>query len=299
MLTFFTVPKPFIGKIGTIQRNAIKSWVLLRPECEIILLGDEQGVAEVAGEFKLTHIPDIEKNEFGTPLLNSVFSKAQQAAKNELVCFINSDIILMNDFINAIRHISLKRFLAIGHRWDLDITGKLDFEKNWDLKIRKHAFLYGRRHESYGIDYFVFLRDLVIWKTPPFIIGRLRPDNWIVWHALSLRIPVVDMTYVATVIHQNHVRTYSSIGRVPIAGCDNLRDSVESQENIRLYSMEKLYTIDSATYFLTFGYILLPRILLKILRKIKRLSGITFLQNHLLRILKTKNYTQKIDSRRK
>jgi len=37
MLTLFTIPKAFQGHTGVIQRNAIRSWTLLRPECEIIL----------------------------------------------------------------------------------------------------------------------------------------------------------------------------------------------------------------------------------------------------------------------
>ena len=51
MLTIFAVPKPFRGHIGVIQRNAIRSWTLLRPACDIILMGNEEGIAEIAAEF--------------------------------------------------------------------------------------------------------------------------------------------------------------------------------------------------------------------------------------------------------
>ena len=50
MLTLFTIPKAFVGHIGDIQRNAIKSWTLLRPKCEVILLADDSGTSEVAEE---------------------------------------------------------------------------------------------------------------------------------------------------------------------------------------------------------------------------------------------------------
>ena len=46
MLTLFTIPKVFRGHIGVIQRNAIKSWTLLRPACEVVLLGDEGDAGE-------------------------------------------------------------------------------------------------------------------------------------------------------------------------------------------------------------------------------------------------------------
>ena len=65
MITLFTCPKPFRGHIGIIQRNAIKSWTLLKPKPEIILIGDEEGILEVCKELDLIHIPTIEKNEFG------------------------------------------------------------------------------------------------------------------------------------------------------------------------------------------------------------------------------------------
>ena len=74
MLTIFTVPKPFKEHIGVIQRNAIYSWTQL-PGCEIILFGDDDGVAETAEEFGVKHVSDIEKNEHGTPLLDFVFEK--------------------------------------------------------------------------------------------------------------------------------------------------------------------------------------------------------------------------------
>ena len=45
MLTIFTSARPFTDPhIATIQRNAIISWKKLRPHCEIIIVGDEEGV---------------------------------------------------------------------------------------------------------------------------------------------------------------------------------------------------------------------------------------------------------------
>ena len=62
MIALFTVPKPFIGHIDTIQRNAMLSWTLLRPECEILLFGDEVGTAEVGNELCLRHMAEVECN---------------------------------------------------------------------------------------------------------------------------------------------------------------------------------------------------------------------------------------------
>ncbi len=53
MLTIFSCHKAFHGHFNTIQRNAIKSWTLLRPKPEIFLIGDDEGTAEVCRESDL------------------------------------------------------------------------------------------------------------------------------------------------------------------------------------------------------------------------------------------------------
>ena len=67
MLSIFAIPKPFQGEFNIIQRNAIKSWTLLLPKCEIILFGDEEGTKEIAKEFGTLYLPEVKKNEFSTP----------------------------------------------------------------------------------------------------------------------------------------------------------------------------------------------------------------------------------------
>ena len=64
MLTIFTVPKPFLGATKVIQENAITSWKRLDPHVDIILCGDEEGIAEAAEQFHCTHYKDIKKNPY-------------------------------------------------------------------------------------------------------------------------------------------------------------------------------------------------------------------------------------------
>ncbi len=45
MFTLFSTPKPFRGEFARIQRNAMRSWVALRPRPEILIFGDEEGTA--------------------------------------------------------------------------------------------------------------------------------------------------------------------------------------------------------------------------------------------------------------
>ena len=62
MLTFFTCPRGFEGRIGVIQRNAILSWLALKPRPEIIVLGNDPGVAEICRELGLRHLPEVLRN---------------------------------------------------------------------------------------------------------------------------------------------------------------------------------------------------------------------------------------------
>src|SRR5262245_33530010 len=83
-ITLFAMPKAFSGHIGIIQRNAITSWTRLSPRPQIILFGDEDGTAELAAELGVQHVPQVARNELGTPLVNSVFQQAHQFAEHRL-----------------------------------------------------------------------------------------------------------------------------------------------------------------------------------------------------------------------
>ena len=204
MLTIFTIPKPFQGQIEVIQRNAIQSWLQLRPACEIILCGDDPGVAETAAEFGVAHIPDIARNEYGTPLLGSAFAQAQEIAKHETVCYANADIIFLSDLTTTVRRITGPRFLIVGRRWDLDITAPIDFqETDWEQQFRETVANHATLSKPIGSDYFIFPKG-IIGKLPEFAVGRPYWDNWLIYHARALDLPVIDATRAVTAVHQNH-----------------------------------------------------------------------------------------------
>src|SRR5687768_4247379 len=102
LITLFSAPKPFTNPhIAMIQRNAIKSWTLL-PDVEVILLGEEEGLAQAAKELGVRHLPKVARNESGTPLISSMFQLARENSTSDLLCIINADMILMTDFVEAV-----------------------------------------------------------------------------------------------------------------------------------------------------------------------------------------------------
>ncbi len=204
MLTIFSTPKPFTGDIRTQQTNAIKSWAALKPSCDIILFGDEDGTAEICAKLGIKQIAAVERNEYGTPLISSMFKIAQEMAGNELVCYVNADIILMSDFMQAIRQVQIKPFLMVGQRRDIDLNETLDFQKaDWEAKLKIRVDNEGRLHGVTGIDYFVFPKGLYD-NMPPLAVGRPGWDNWLIYHTRLRKIPVIDATAMITVVHQNH-----------------------------------------------------------------------------------------------
>jgi hypothetical protein len=239
MLTIFAIPKPFVGHTKKIQSNAIHSWSNLEPPCEIILFGNEQGTKEFSHNFGIHNISDVKKNEYGTPLLNDIFQKAQEQARYDLMVFINADIILMNDFMNALKIVKKwsNRFLMVGRRLDLDLDFELNFDDpKWQNKLRLLSQS-GRLHSHTGIDYFVFKRGQ--WSTiPPFAIGRTIYDHWLIYQIRALGIPVIDATQMVMAIHQNH--SYSKI-------------SSEASINRKIaskYPFSYLFSIKDATHLL-------------------------------------------------
>lgn len=206
MLTIFAVPKLFEGHFGIIQRNAITSWTLLRPKPEIILFGNEKGTAEICRELKLRHEPEVAQNEFLTPLLNDLFEKATEHATSEILCFVNADIILMNDFSQATECFSKwrRRSLMFGRRWDVDIEEPLDFgNPHYEVELRSRVQRTGKLRHAMAIDYFVFRKGLFA-SIPPFAVGRIGYDNWLLWYAGTRRAALIDATQVVTAIHQDH-----------------------------------------------------------------------------------------------
>src|SRR5438270_90663 len=119
-LTILACPKPFAGIVAVTQRNAIESWTRLEPRPQIVLFGDELGVAAICADLRLEHVPNVRRNMRGTPLLDDVIAQGQRLAGDALCGFVNADIVLMEDFVAATKRVAgrKKAFLMIGQRTD-------------------------------------------------------------------------------------------------------------------------------------------------------------------------------------
>ena len=250
MLTIFSSAKPFRGGDLTRQRNALHSWTLLHPDCEVILFGDVAGARDIAAELGIHHVPDVLHSECGSVRLDDMFARAQELARHNLVCYANCDVIFLESFARAVAAVAdwSKSFLMIGQRWDTPIDVPINFdEPAWQTQLREEALRTGRKQLPGAVDYFVFSRGLYS-QIPPFVIGRVYWDHWLVWKARSMKAQVIDASTDVLAIHQNHDHSYHP------AGLEGLRKDAESKRNRALAGGQwHLYTIEHATHRLFDG----------------------------------------------
>ncbi len=251
MITLFSTPKPFAGHIAVIQRNAIRSWQRVHPDAEIILIGDDSGTEETCRELGIRHIAGVKKNAHGTKYLASIYDQAQEAARYDLLCHVNCDILLMGDFCRAVERVRNHpgQFLMAGRRWDVDISRAWDFQNpDWEAKLRQLAVETDRQRPPQWIDYFVFSKGLYYREIPEFVIGRPGWDNWLLWHARARGARVVDASAVVCAVHQNHDYSYHPDGE------KGVWEGEEAHENFRLLDgNRKLRTLENATHSLHDG----------------------------------------------
>jgi len=262
LLTIFSTPKPFTDPhIAVIQRNAIQSWLHLGPQVEVLLVGEEQGLAEVAAEYGVRVLPQVERNASGTPLVSSIFALARAASQSPLLAYVNADILLIPELVEGALQIvtTLEKdhpelpglFLLIGQRWDLDVTELTDFASGWEARLQERTLLHGQLHPPAGSDYFVFPRPAFS-EMPEFAIGRAGWDNWMIYHARQQGWPVIDGTPSLLVVHQNHDYSHLPDGKPHY-------DLQESQQNMAMAGgLAHMYMVLDAEFQLVNGRLRRP-----------------------------------------
>jgi hypothetical protein len=231
VITFFTLPKPFEDHIGTIQRNALRSWLRIAPDVQVIAIGETDPALGVE------HVEDVARNEYGTPLLDDAFRIAEARARHDVLCYANADILLPAALADAVTVASRRPpFLIVGECRNLRVDAEIDTIPTG-----------GRRRGADAIDYFVYSRGLYA-GLPPFAVGRTVFDNWLIWHARTSGATVVDATNSVRAVHLDHA--YPHVGSLA-----EVRRGVEARRNRELTGggRERLYSRFDATHRLVRG----------------------------------------------
>jgi hypothetical protein len=247
MLTLFSIPKAFRGHIGVIQRNAIESWMQLNPRPEIVLLGDDEGTPELAGELGLRNVPKIARSDHGTPLLSDMFRQAEAITTTPFLCYVNADIILTSDFLKACEIVrkEMPKSLLVAKRISMDHPDRIVFEAGWEERLKERAKRTGKEDDYTFIDAFAYARGMYP-QVPDFAIGRLWFDHWLIKAVRQQNLPVVDGSQFAPLYHQNHDYNHAP------GGYAEVWKGEEAKRNFQLYGgVQHAYTLLDATHKLT------------------------------------------------
>jgi hypothetical protein len=246
-VTIVTIPKGFRDHAGVIQTNAIRSWTKLVRPAQVILCGDDPGVAEMAASTASTHRPDIQKTELGTPLVSDAILRTAREATTPWVCYLNGDIILDSSFARLIERLDTRRpTLLVGRRVDVDVTTVLDLDgPDAEERLARIAAT-GTLSPSNAIDFFCFTPGPWVMNMPHFAVGRPGWDNWFMFNAVRRGVRVVDVTGRVLTLHQNH-----GYGHVP-KGTGRAWNGPEAERHRQIIGSWFCYfTIDDATHVLT------------------------------------------------
>jgi len=82
----------------------------------------------------------------------------------------------------------------------------VDFSNpSWKEDFIDNAQRLGKLHGEYGVDYFAYKR-MYARKLPPFLVGRVRWDNWLLAQYIGSETSVaIDSTQVVFAVHLNHM----------------------------------------------------------------------------------------------
>jgi hypothetical protein len=222
-----------------------QSWTRLHPDIDILIFGNEQGTAEVAAEFGIRHFPDVDVNEYGTPLMSGYFQQAEEAARHS-PCYVNAEHYHpLPDLLEAVAKVHLPRFVVGGRRTDYDVAKPVDFTRHdWAATLREDAKTNGTAARFSGIDYFVYPRRM-FGEIPQFALGRWYWDNWLVYRTRRLGGALIDASAGVMAIHQNH--DYRHIVDLESKGESRNQGGIESFGN-RLLVKSILMTLEDADW---------------------------------------------------
>jgi hypothetical protein len=154
------------------------------------------------------------------PLLTSlqqdaIFERASREQDMDAVVVLNADIILGDDFLDALEHAeeTFERFLLVGARYDNLSPEEIpaDAGPEWVDGFRERTLKNGALHTYGGSDYFAWrpvgdpALAAVGGRIPPFTYGRGKADNWIIEMAVRNGVvEVVDASTAVVALHPAH-----------------------------------------------------------------------------------------------
>lgn len=234
----FMVTMPLKGRTSSsmmIERTVVQAWLGQASQAgydlRILGLVEDQGQCDQ----KLRGLPGFNCTSMPSRCLHPthhvltvdcVFEMAVAEARLrpcDLIIFSNADLFLSPTIFEAAHYASryyLNGFALVGQRVDVNFTipRGVKLEKVVE-QIVEVAHSSGRTHQALGVDFFVVPPHAVPTSFPPYLVGRWRWDNALLYHFFSSHVPVLDVTAAVMAVHLG-VHDFSTASHLERKGGD-------------------------------------------------------------------------------
>lgn len=235
-------------------------WAQLRPYVQPVLYYDK-GLNDTLINLALTlgwRVFELHQqqqtNVSEPPVLKSIFAHlALTFASARFHGYANGDIVFTQDLIHTLNYLDgVSRQLFWHH---LFLTGRrtnANFSESIRLNTAADVWQFSRKGQLYNCgseDYFITLANGFPWSSiPPFVVGRVGYDNWLVAHAIMLRLPAIDVTETVTAVHLTDVDG-TRAGHQAVTSNDSNMKLIDKNFDFSLGSTNCIpfYTIRSST----------------------------------------------------
>jgi hypothetical protein len=137
-------------------------------------------------------------------MMNCIWNTALRMTSTSFITFVNSDIVLLDDFADTFAEILEKfkgLFVTVGERMDNPFENLIDFNDPKEIK----QLTSGDFHGEWGLDYWIFPTNLFHQSGIdflPFLLGVYRWDNWLLSEfVLHEDVTVIDATSSISAVH--------------------------------------------------------------------------------------------------
>jgi len=208
-IIFITIPRSFNPPFLIAQENCLNAIKKYNKNSEIILYSDDDGIDDYARKHGYITPKNVKKIGH-LPLVNQAILFAAEKFPNSKICFINSDILILNsltDILQLIKSESFSEYLLVCRRTEVMVNSLLTYDE-FNYVIKNHK-IDNTRGRNTAMDFFLFDSSFVKKiNMPDFPIGRPGWDNWLAAHARILNIPLIDISDVIVIAHQDHMQVH-------------------------------------------------------------------------------------------
>jgi len=231
------------------QENAIRSWANLG--LNILIIGDDAGTCAIAHLVGARHVSNVARSPEGTPLLNDLFHRAKANSHADLLCYLNSDIILRQDFVDTLEalleaHHHLQPALVTARRQNIPLNVPLSSQRDPEAFLRERVTKFACWDQANAADLFLFHRSLFS-EIPTLAIGRMQWDNWLLWRARQDGANVIDASGSITALHPVHGYASNTLGWKQVT------QGRDAQRNRHLCAGNLLDIAQAATHYFFHG----------------------------------------------